>query len=383
MTMRERMMFPGRDLRREEMRFILANADRQVIYAMPPGRIGQPLSDAELKRAVPLEIDRQAIGWLLLEPGSRDWLPGSPEVLFLRNVAGASLASALAATALALALGGLLAYTLTRSLRELTEATVAIAQGRLGRQVAVRSQDELGELAASFNQMSQDLERATQSRRQMTADIAHELRSPLSVIAGYAEALSDGKLPGSPEIYAILHQETVRLSRLIDELRVLSLADAGELPLTRQTVEAGLLLERTAARHAVAAEQNRIALRVQAEAGLPALNVDVERMAQVLDNLVLNAFRYTPAGGEVTLAARRAGSAVELQVRDSGSGIASEDLAHIFERFYRGDKSRPPTGESGLGLAIARSIVAAHGGTLEAANVDPHGAAFTIRLASG
>ncbi len=251
-----------------------------------------------------LQVDGETAGWILPPPVPRQWIPNSPEELFLQNINRATLLSALVATLLALTLGGFLAFTMTRSLRELTEATVDIARGKLGIQVKVRSKDELGELATSFNKMSLDLEQATRARRQMTADIAHDLRSPLSVISGYAEALSDGKLPGTPEVYNILHQETRQLSRLVEDLRLLSLADAGELQLILQPCDPQALLERVAARHAVAAQQHEVTLRVETGQELPLVNLDSERMAQVLDNLVLNAFRYTPPGGEIVLSAR-------------------------------------------------------------------------------
>jgi two-component system sensor histidine kinase BaeS len=369
-----------RDSRRGWGRFTLVGSDRTVVYSNLAGQTGQRVSSSELENAFPLEVNSQGIGWLLLDPAPRDSIPDSPEQNFLSNVNSATLLSALIATALALTIGGLLAFTMTRSLRELTEATVEIAKGKLGKQVKVRSNDELGELAQSFNRMSLDLEQATQARRQMTADIAHDLRSPLSVITGYAEALSDGKLEGTPEVYAILHQETRHLSRLIDDLRILSLADAGELQLTLQFVQPGSLLEQVAARHALAAKQKDILLHVDAGDNLPTVKVDFERMAQVLDNLILNAFRYTPAQGEITLAACASQEGVQIQVRDTGSGIAADDLAHIFDRFYRGDASRPQNGESGLGLAIARSIVEAHGGTIRVDSLPGQGATFTISL---
>jgi two-component system sensor histidine kinase BaeS len=284
------------------------------------------------------------------------------------------------AVLLALVLGGLLAFTMTRSLRELTEATVEIAKGRFGKQVKVRSKDEIGKLASSFNQMSFDLERATKARQQMTADVAHDLRSPLSVITGYAEALSDNKLPGTPEVYNILLQETRHLDRLVDDLRLLSLADTGELPLSLQPSRPRALLERVAMRHAVTSNQQQVDLQIEAAEDLPLVNVDVERMSQVLDNLILNAFRYTPGGGRVMLGAIIHGGYVEMSVQDYGTGISEEDLPHIFDRFYRGDKSRQQSGESGLGLAIAKSIVEAHGGQIRAESVPGEGARFTITL---
>ena len=214
----------------------------------------------------------------------------------------------------------------------------------------------------------------------MTADIAHDLRSPLSVITGYAEALSDNKLAGNQEVYDILLQETKHLDHLVDDLRLLSLADAGELSLTLQPTRPHALLERVVARHTASAKQRQITLLIDAEKDLPPVNVDVERMSQVLDNLILNAFRYTPEGGKVLLGVYAADGVVQIKVKDTGRGITAEDLPHIFDRFYRGDKSRQHNGESGLGLAIAKSMVEAHGGKISVESVPGQGAEFTIFL---
>jgi two-component system sensor histidine kinase BaeS len=360
--------------------FTLVGPDKVVVYSNQPTEIGQTLSKNTLSRGITLQSDNQTIGWLILTPIERSFTPNTPEANFLRNMNTATLLSALVAVLLAVCLGGLLAFTMTRSLRELTEATVEIAKGRFGKQVKVRSKDEIGKLAESFNQMSVDLEQATQARRQMTADIAHDLRSPLSVITGYAEALSDQKLPGTPEVYNILLQETKHLDRLVDDLRLLSLADTGELPLTLQPIRPRALLERVAARHAVAGEQHKVAIKIEAADNLPLVNIDVERMSQVLDNLILNAFRYTSESGCVTLRASSMNDSVLIEVKDDGRGIAAEDLPYIFDRFYRGDKSRQHNGESGLGLAIAKSIVEAHGGTIHVESKPGEGAVFIIVL---
>ena len=393
-----RLVDPGRDSLNDMMRFTLVDANRQVVFSVTTSQVGKQVSTKDLEGAIALVDNGDTVGWLILAPVPRQRIPNSPEDRFLSTVNSATFLSALIATALALILGGLLAYTLTRTLRELTDATVEISKGRLGLQVKVRSRDELGQLAASFNQMSLDLDQATKARRQMTADVAHDLRSPLSVISGYTEALSDGKLPSSPEVYNILHQETKHLNRLVDDLRTLSLADAGELSLIFLPTQPQTIIEHVAARHRVAAQQNGVSLRTEADEDLPSVMMDPERIAQVFDNLVLNAFRYTSARGttsarggsstgdvsstegEIVLSAHLVGDEIEMSVKDNGSGIASEDLPHVFDRFYRGDKSRQTTGESGLGLAIAKSLVEAHHGSLSVASITGQETIFTIRL---
>lgn len=373
----------SRDLRRDWNRFVLVGPDGMIIFSPQVRQIGQQISARDLEKALALESDGETIGWLLLETGLRVWVPDAAETLFLRNLTSASLLSALVAVLLALALGSLLAYTLTRSLRELTEATVEIANGKLGKQVKVRTQDELGELAISFNKMSKDLERATQARRQMTADIAHDLRSPLSVLTGYSEALSDGKLVGDPEIYQILNQETRHLGRLIDDLRTLSLADSGELPLLLQSIAPAELLTRAANAHRVQAEIRQITLTVNAQPGIPEIRVDAERMAQVLGNLLRNALRYTPEGGKIMLSARRLGEQICLAVSDNGVGIKPQDLPYIFDRSYRGDQARQSVeGETGLGLAIVRSLVEAQGGVIEVESQVGSGSTFKVLFQS-
>ncbi len=360
--------------------FTLVGADRNVILGDQPSQVGKPLQGADYGKAIVLKVNAATVGYLVPDPASGPFQANTPESNFLQRVNQATLLSAMIAAGLALLIGGLLAYTLTRSIQELKEATQDIARGNLGRQVVIRSKEELGDLAASFNKMSADLAQATQARRQMTADIAHDLRTPLSVLAGYTEALSDGKLPGNAEVYGILYKETLYLRRLIDDLRVLSLADAGELSLNLQPVQPRSLLQNAAARHAVAAAQKGISLTVEPGAELPLVEADFERMAQVFDNLIGNALRHTPQGGEIILSGAESGGEVLLKVRDNGSGISAEDLPNIFNRFYRGDKARAQDGESGLGLAITRSIVEIHHGSIAAESRPGEGAVFTICL---
>ena len=279
----------------------------------------------------------------------------SPENAFLARVNQAIVFGALGATVIALALGGLLARAISRPVKELTDATQRVAQGELGHQVPVRTRDELGDLAVSFNRMSADLATSNQLRRQMTADVAHELRTPLSIILGYSEALSDGKLQGKPAIYEAMYGEAQLLSHLVDDLRTLSLADAGELTLNRGLIPAGECMERTAASHAELAAQRGIRLEVQVAPDLPLVDVDRERIAQVLANLVSNALRYTPEGGVITLSAGADGDRVLLRVSDTGPGIAPQHLPSSSSASTAPTTARPANGESGLGLAIAKS----------------------------
>jgi len=227
--------------------------------------------------------------------------------------------------------------------------------------------------------MSADLARANELRRQMTADIAHDLRTPLAVVSGYVESLRDGALQPTPERFDVLYTEIQHLQRLVDDLRLLSLADAGELTLDRQSVSPQTLLEQSAAAYRHRLEQKGIALRVNVEPRLPHVHVDPDRMAQVLGNLLSNALRHTPSGGQITLSAQRQAGGVRFVVQDTGEGIAPEALPRVFDRFYRGDETRQGEGgESGLGLAIAKSIVELHGGAIAVQSSPEEGTTFTV-----
>lgn len=361
--------------------FVITDQEGVIVFSANQANIGRKLGVRDLRKGVSLTLDGEPIGWLLFLPDLERWSEDTLEGVFLLRVNQAILLSALAATAVALLLGGVLAYTMTHSLRELTVASRLLAKGELGAQVKVRSQDEIGELATSFNEMSSEMARSNELRRKMTADIAHDLRTPLSVIMGYTEALNDEKLQPSPEMFAVMHSEALHLSHLIDDLKTLSLADAGELPLSLQSVSLEAVVQRVAEAYRVKAEQGQVALRVAIAPDVPLVMVDVERMVQVLGNLMDNALRYTPVGGEIRLSLRAEAEQVVLQVADNGLGIPAEDLPFIFERSYRGDKARQQSqGESGLGLAIARSLVIAQAGTITVASQPGEGTQFSIKL---
>ncbi len=345
--------------------FALVNRDGVVIVAGGPFRFDQRLTPATLAQGVPIEVNGAVVGTVMFTGQAP--VRTAIEEKYLGRITQALWLAALGGVLIALILGMVVARTLTRPVRELTAATRQLAKGNLERPVAVRSQDELGKLTTAFNQMSADLAHSNQLRRQMTADIAHDLRNPLTVMSGYVEALRDGVLPPTRERFEVMHGEMQHLTRLVDDLRTLSLADAGELSMQPRPTPPLALLEELAGAYQYRARQRNIALTAEAAPDLPLVNVDPERMEQVLGNLVSNALRYTPDGGQIALAARRVAGGVELSVRDNGAGMPSEVASHVFERFYQGDESRQgQAGESGLGLATAKSIAELHGGTIAA-----------------
>jgi two-component system sensor histidine kinase BaeS len=356
--------------------YVLIDTNREVLIASAPYIVGEKVKKGIIDKGVPVKVNGQVVGTvistgqpLVRKPIDQKYADQINQSLWLAGVGGMLIA---------LILGLLLARSLTRPVREITNATREMARGKLEQQVPVHSKDELGELAQSFNQMSADLARANQSRRQMTADIAHDLRNPLTVIGGYLESLRDGKLKPTPERFEIMQSEVQHLQRLVEDLRMLSLADSGELKLYLQNVAPGELLERVASAYHHQAEQQNINLNIEVEPDLPEITIDLERMEQVLGNLVNNALRYTPEGGEISLSAKQAEGSLIVSVKDNGSGISPDVIPHIFERSYRGDTSRSGN-ESGLGLAIAKSIVELHGGSIRAES-GKNGSEFFITL---
>jgi signal transduction histidine kinase len=350
-----------------------------IVTTLPEFMLGAKLPPGQLNVGASLTANGKIIGTLFTPPASFTLTP--QEQAYLDRTNQALWLAALGAVAAALVTGVLLARSFARPVRALTSAARRMAKGELEQEVPVASQDEIGELTQAFNSMSRAVSQANQLRKQMTADIAHDLRTPLTVIAGYVESMQEGVLEPNPERLEIIHSEIERLQRMVEDLRTLSRADAGELALVRQPIAPRSLLERIAAVYGHAAGQKQVTLVVNAAEGLPEVNVDEARMMQVLGNLLDNALRYTPEGGTITLSAAREEKDVALAVQDTGPGIAPEDLPRVFERFYRADKSRAEAeGASGLGLAIARVLVVAHGGEIRAESAPGEGTKMVIRL---
>jgi two-component system, OmpR family, sensor histidine kinase BaeS len=359
--------------------YTVADSTGKVVVAGLGDEVGDQLSQADLDGGLPIQVRGLAVGTLITRQPAVG--VGPTEKAFLDRIKGIFAVSGVIVVGLVLLIGFLLSRNFSRPIRELTQATHAMSAGKLVQEIPVRSHDELGELTAAFNKMNAELARSTSLRRQMTADIAHELRTPISVILGHAEAVHDGLLPPSAETFEIVRDEAGRLEKLIEDLRTLSRADAGELPIEPQSIAPVDLLRKVQVVHKHRAAQKDIALEVEAAPALPDFSADLGRMQQVLNNLVDNAFRYTPSGGTIRLSAGRVDGQLEFRVQDTGPGIPPGDLERVFERFYRSDPSRQrDESGSGLGLAIARSLVEKHNGRIWAESLPGQGAAIVIRL---
>lgn len=358
---------------------LVADARGQVVADSAGQRVGQTLSQAELSGGTAIVVDGQRAGTLVAVGGMGMSGMGagpaddSATNALLGRVNRAIWLAALAAGGAALVVGGILAYGLVRPIRRLMAATAVIARGDLAQRVPVTSQDEIGDLAAAFNAMAADLQKAERLRQDMIADIAHELRNPLAALQGSLEAVVDGVLPPTQETLVPLLDQTQLLARLVSDLRTLALADAGQLPLDRLSMNPADLVRSVVAQFTPQAQAKHLTLRADIPVSLPTLSLDPQRIAQVLGNLLGNAIRHTPAGGvisvqgsvsserpEITL---NTGHYLRITVTDTGSGIPPEAVPHVFDRFYRVDRGRSRSeGGTGLGLAIAKQLVQAHGG---------------------
>ena len=327
--------------------------------------IGETIPQSAIKEAVAVEVDGQTIAWILPDT-SFEFKLNPEEELFLQRTTLAISLAALTGVLLAVAMGFFLAGRLLKPIRRLTKASQALALGDLQQQLPVTSQDELGQLTATFNQMSTDLARADQQRKRMTADITHDLSTPLQIISGYMEMLEGDQKALTPQRVEIIKTEIEHLRRLVSDLSTLTQVEAGGLELQRQPVQPVALLEHIYQAYGPIAARQGVELALEVPATVPAILVDELRLLQVLKNLVDNALRYTPSGGRITLSAS-AGERVTLGVTDNGSGIDADDLPYVFDRFYRAEKARGGNaGKMGLGLAICKALVTAQGGTITA-----------------
>lgn len=345
---------------------------------------GPPPTPAMLERwqrqGEPIVVDGRTVGTVAVLGGVEAGMR-TLEAMFTRSVRFAMITGGLLAAAVAAVLGAYLSRRLAGRLGVFQQAAASIA----GRDLAVRvpedGDDELAALGRAFNLMAGNLQESEKARRNLVADVTHELRTPLSILRGGLESLQDGVISATPEVVSSLADEALRLSHLVTDLQDLSLAEAGHLPLELGRVDVGELVEGALSPLRIEAQLRMIRMESELAAGLPAVHADATRSRQVLMNILTNAIKYTPSGGTITIAARAGVGRVAISVTDDGPGIDPAELPHIFNRFYRGDRARSRAeGGTGLGLSIARGYVEAQGGSIWAENLPSRGARFTFEL---
>ncbi len=337
---------------------------------------------------VPTAFERHMAAMAEMMAGGMMGMNADLYASFRRAVTEALVLAGSAATLAALVVSAFVSRRVVLPVQEMQAASQRIAAGHYGERVGVPGDagrddlDELGRLALSFNQMATQLEQIEAMRRDLIGNVAHELRTPLASIKGYMEGLIDGVLPAEAATFQQVSREADRLQRLVRDLQELSRVEAGALDLDRESMPVPRLVDAVVARLERQFEEKGVVLDVDLAADLPPVRADEDRIGQVLLNLVGNALQFTPAGGRVRIRARREGGLVRVAVEDTGIGIPPEHLSHLFERFYRADKSRSRVGGgSGVGLTIAKHLVEAHGGEIKAASPGPgQGSTFSFTL---
>jgi signal transduction histidine kinase len=361
-------------------RVLIVDPQDKVVVDTQGELVGQLLETNYQERGIKLQVGGEWIGTLVTTSSD---LTGHSELeeRFLTAVNRAVWIAVLSVTVVAFVAAFVLSRQLVAPLRRLTAASEAMAAGDLSQRVEIETQDEIGELGRAFDRMADDLQQAERQRQQMTADIAHELRNPLSVIRGNLEAMLDGIYAADGEHLGAVYEETLLLQRLVRDLRLLSLADAGQLELLVTEVDVSNLLRGIVDSAQAIADDKEIDLALDLAPDEIVVQGDVDRLRQVIGNLISNALRYTSHGGQVVVCGWAQGERVSVAVRDSGPGIAPDDLPHVFDRFYRTDAARArASGGSGLGLAIARALVEAHGGTIEVRSTLGQGTTFVLSI---
>ncbi|MFC2060399.1 ATP-binding protein [Chloroflexota bacterium] len=374
---------------------ILVTDSSGVIIADTAGEwLGKESEAVGLSGGTPITVSGQAVGSLYrLTSGvrGRGHMGGRiPQTIpmvvtneedFLERVNDSLWKVGLVAVAVALVIGLILTRQITRPIRALISGARHLTKGELSYRVKVKSRDEIGELADSFNIMASSLEKGEQSRRQLTADIAHELRTPLTVIEGTVDGIIDGVFKPDTEHLRSIKEQASLLTHLIGDLRDLSLAESGQLKLNLTSTDMVELVRRMVSNYEINVLEKNVRIKLEEATQIPEIRIDPVRMEQVISNLLTNAIRHTPSGGSITVTVKNDGGGLAILVADTGEGVAPEDLPHVFERFYRSGSSRSrKEGGTGLGLAIVKQMVEAHDGKVRVESKMDGGSTFSIWL---
>ncbi len=375
-------MVPGRGMgmMRGSPPTLFADANGMVVYDDRGARVGAVLSAGERSNAVPVTSNGNTVGYLVVVPQPIGAL-APVEQDFLQDLRRTLVLAGLGAGGLGIFLGLMTSRALAAPLTDLANAAHAFARRDWSRRVKVGGTEEMAAVAREFNAMADAVQSGETQRRNMMADVAHELRTPLTVLQGNLRAMLDGVYPIERKEVATLYDETRLLSRLVDDLRELALAEAGQLQLNLQTVDLGEITRAAISNFVIVADAQNVHLNTQGES--LRVRADPDRLAQILRNLLANALRYTPNGGQISLVLEVTQDLkyARVTVIDSGAGIAAEDLPSLFDRFYRGDKSRARTsGGSGLGLSIAKTLVEAMGGQIGVESEPGKGSRFWFTI---
>jgi two-component system OmpR family sensor kinase len=376
------LSFPGDS----KPQVVLSDAHGHVLYDRAGPGPDRPLSRDEEAAAQDILVDGELVGRLVVAWPMQSAILGPLEQRFFDRIRQFLVAGAVLAGGLGVLLGLALSRSLTAPLQRLATAARALAAGDLSRRVEVGGGAEVADVGQAFNEMAEGLEQAERLRQNLVADVAHELRTPLSVLQGNLQAILDDVYRLDKDEISRLYDETRLLSRLVDDLRELALADAGQLRLNLLPTDAAQVLRATCNHLSPTAEAQNVTLTIHAPGDLPAVLADPDRVTQILHNLLVNALRHTPPGGSVAVTASHTDDAVQIAVVDTGEGIAPQDLPHVFDRFWRTDRSRSRDerweGGSGLGLSIAQTLVKAQGGRIWAESTPGQGTTvgFTLPL---
>ena len=370
----------GRVVGLEQSGVVLSDLNGRILYHFDREYVGRHVPQEIFSRGYLLRVDHQVIGILYPAALFGDTFTIMQEE-FAKAMMGGIAKGVLIISLFAIVIGIGLSVSIATPLKELTQATKRMAKGRFSEPLPIYGNDEISDLSRSFNGMANELEKSTELRQQMVADISHELRTPLTVLSGKLEFTLEQNRPLEPEEVAVLYDEVIRLRGLVGELQDLSRLEAGHAMLDKTLIAFPAYFSDFQVLLEAEAENRNIDLRVDIASDVEYCYADPKRLKQIILNLINNAFRYTAEGGIVTVRVWQDKNAFYFSVQDTGIGIASDELDRIFERFYRADQSRDrESGGSGLGLAITKALVDAHDGWIKVASRLHEGTTFTVML---